>query len=377
MALDDGSLDRFPGSETLATLSETLMSTWHAAIPDEDVAAGLGAECVAAFRYAAAKLHGRRRKITKEPTICHSADIGLRAADLEYPPHVRTVGLLHDLVEDLAGDVEDAHVLLEDIGGHFGATAARDVALLTNVYHLILDGLEDAIPAWLPFAPASLDRARAALDEHWKSRGPACRASFERTFARLAGFLATGLDLPLEAAEAEQLPVYSLYRAIRRRSYALYLEDMADDAVARAPSAPTRLYEPVLVVKSMDMVDNLRTSDVGAYGSLEKILGKAELLLDKTFWLHDVVHGAQATARSTFLPVYDVVKYNLVEQLFERQRALSYLADTRFRAVTRYLSAQIARLQDKYKVAVDRIAELSFLRREIRARNAAGCQRSS
>jgi hypothetical protein len=365
----DDALDRFPGSETLATLSETLMSTWHATIPDETVAAALGAECVAAFRYAATKLHGRRRKITKEPTICHSADIALRAADLEYPPHVRVVGLLHDLVEDRADDVPDAHALLDEIAGLFGADVARDVALLTNVYHLVLDGVEDHLPTWLPFVPASLDRALSALDEQRAALAPNCRATFERVYARLAGFLATGLDLSAEAAEAEQLTGYSLYRALRRRTYALYLEDMADDAAERAPAAPTRLYEPVVVVKSLDMVDNLRTSDVGAYVSLEKILGKGELLLDKTFYLHDVVHRAQASARSTFLPLYDVVKYNLVEQLFERQHALSFLADTRFRAVTRYLSAQVARLQDKYHVAVDRIAELVFLRREIRARN--------
>lgn len=351
------------------SLSEKLMGTSDDEVSDAEVAAALGHECIPAFRFAGEHLRGRNRKVTQEPTICHSADIALRAADLGFGTHVRMTGLLHDLVEDASRDIADAHVLLHQLASRFGATIARDVRLLTNLYHLILDGVDGDVPSNLPFEQASLDRARYALDKHRRAVPAACREMFARQFGRLDWFLATGLDLPAEAVEARRHPGYSVYRAIRKRTYALYLEDMADDALEREPLVPSRLYEPVLSVKFLDLVDNLRTSDVGTPASLEKILAKAEMALDKTFYLHDAVHTAGADAQSTFLPLYDVVKYNLVEQLYERQHAISFLADTRFRAVTRYLSVQVGRLRDKYKVAVDRVAELARLRRTIRAMN--------
>lgn len=362
-------VDHFDGGEALVSLSEKLMTVADEALGDDEVAAALGPACVPAFRFAAARLRGRVRKVTREPTICHSADIALRAADLGYPSHVRVVGLLHDVVEDASRGVEDAHALLEELAERFEPAIARDVHLLTNIYHLILDGVEAHVPPSLPFDRAALDRVRAAVEAHRRAVSGGCREQFARQFGRLDGFLATGWDFAADVAEARNHSGHSVYRAIRRLTYPLYVEDMADDALDRERWSTGRLYEPVLAVKFLDMVDNLRTSDVGTRVSLEKILAKAEMALDKTFYLHDHVHAAGATERSLFLPLYDLLKYTLVEQLVERQHALAFLADTRFRVLTRYLAGEVARLLDKYQLAVDRVGELVRQRESIRRLN--------
>ena len=72
-----------------------------------------------AFRYAAEKHSGQKRKITNTPYILHPAEVTAIIATMTDDPEVLAAGMLHDVVED-------TDTTLEDIEREFG----RRVALL-------------------------------------------------------------------------------------------------------------------------------------------------------------------------------------------------------------------------------------------------------
>lgn len=355
-------LATFEGAPTLGLLSARL-AIGDERVTDQDVTDALGADVVPVFRFAQDRMAGRVRKTTREPAFCHSADIALRAADLGYDAGVIAVGLLHDVVEDSTRGLRQPLELIAEIGSRFGEQVATDVRLVTNRYAMLLDTVCLRLGPDAPVHQSSLPKVREAVGDLYWSLEPDLRQSYEHEFHRLLFFF-DGMDLSDGARHARLDHGYSLKKELGLHAYRPFVEQLADDALDRA----WPIYERALVAKGLDLVDNLRTTEIAAFDAIERMLAKAEAFLDKTFFLHDEIRR-RGLGDATFVVFYDYVKHHLVEQLAERRRALSYLSDSRFAYLASFLMESIGRVQTKYQLGTDLVGDLRRLRAELRRLN--------
>lgn len=366
--MDQIEKDIFRGEDAVRNFSARLAIEAGSDLADSEIAPILGAEAVGWFRYAQSSLTGCVRKTTGEPAFCHSADIALRAVDLGYGQPVVALALLHDTIEDRSGTLADVSDHLVEIKKLFGASVGEDIRLSTNVYSIILRALEGRVPKHLPFEPESRRVVGQALLDYREELPGELGRQFRRELDRLQNYFLPQVDVASGAAKARIDKKYTLVSELRLKSYRLFVEDIVDDARYRHRPEGSGFHEVPLVVKALDLIDNLRTSEVANFASMERILLKVELYLDCSFFLHDVIRK-HSYAKATFIPLYDYVKYHLIEQMMERKRAMVFLADTRFAFFAEYLVREMTRLQEKYKVSNEPVRELVRLRDEVRRIN--------
>lgn len=367
-SLNPDEKDMFRGEDAVRRFSARLAVGLGEEIADFEIVEVLGSHVVPHFRYAQRALHGIVRKTTGEPAFCHSADIALRALDLGYPERIVQLALLHDTVEDRSKNLEQVVDNLADIQNLFGWEVAEDVRHSTNTYSTILRGLESKVSPDLAFDESSKPALLKGVDDVRRELPENLRSYFRHEFAQLQDYFIHSVDLSEGARKARVDRKYSPVSELRLRSYQLFVEDIHHDARFRH-GLGKGFHDTTLVVKALDLVDNLRTSEIANFASLERILLKAECYLDCTFFLHDFIR-ALPHVKSSFIDVYDYLKYHLVEQLLERKRALVFLADTRFAFLADYLLREVMRLQTKYKVNSRPFEELVRLRQVLQEHNA-------
>lgn len=366
--LSPDSKDCFVGEDAVRRFSARLAMGLPDEIADEEIVEVLGAEAVGAFRYAQKSLHGFVRRTTGEPSFCHSADIALRALDLGYSPRIVQVALLHDTIEDRSKTLGQVLENLAELERLFGQDVAQDVRRSTNVYSLIIRPLEQHVPNNLPFDDSAKPALLLGIEQIRRELPLDVRRQFEHEFQQLLEYFVHQVELSGGAHKARIDRKYTVISELRLRSYRLFVEDIHSDARFRE-GLGRGFHEATLVVKALDLVDNLRTSEVANFGALERILLKAETFLDCTFFLHDFIR-ALPSVKCSFIDLYEYLKYHLVEQLLERKRALVFLADTRFSFLADYLMREVTRLQAKYKVHGRPLTELTRLREALRTFNA-------
>jgi len=357
--------DVFHGDPRLRRFSTRLMQDSRG-VPNEEIAAMLGPGTVEAFRFAEHVLRGRRRRTTDEPAFCHSADIAIRAADLGYGERVLKACLLHDVVEDGAAHLVEMALFLQQMNEQFGEEVGRDVRVLTNRYAKILEErpIRERLGAPLPFDESGRQALATAIRDYRQGLPESLQRNFGYEFHQVLEWLIPTLDLEMGRARARVDDRHTLLSELQLQSYRLFTVEMADDSRSR----PGGFCEVPLVVKAMDLVDNLRTAEVVTWRSLDRILLKVEMFLDSTFFLMAWIRE-QGIPNRTFPLLYDFLKHQLVEQMEERARALEFLADTRFALLAEFLRRQIRRLHRKYHVGPKPVRTLGRLRRAIRDLN--------
>lgn len=346
-------------------------------VSDQQIAEILGPQIPKAFRYAHEKLHGFVRKTTGEPAFCHSADIALRARDLGYSSRIIQGSLLHDTVEDRSKTLEDVLGYLDELALYFDNEVVWDVRCSTNLYSIIIRQLERRLPSHLPFDSSSANLMRQELISYRQTLSPEIRQAFQAQFSNLIDYFLVHIDLSAGERKARIDKKFTVVSELRLQSYKLFVQDIHEDSRFRGGRQHPGFHEESLVIKALDLVDNLRTSEVANFGSLERILLKVETFLDSTFFLHDYIRQlpVQTTSRllpnrhSTFILLYDYLKCHLIEQLLERSRALVFLSDTRFGFLAEYLLREVERLRTKYKIESPPVDILGNLREQIRASN--------
>lgn len=177
-------------------------------------------DILAAAGFAAAVHSGHRRKgATQEPYINHPLEVARILAEHGAPESVILAGLLHDTVEDSAGDAEP--VTLEGLAARFGVEVAALVAEVSDDTDLAkelrkaiqvkaapkksdgakLVALADKISnlrAIMHAPPASWDHARRVEYVGWAGRvaaglrgvNPALEALFDTTYREAVTALA-------------------------------------------------------------------------------------------------------------------------------------------------------------------------------------------
>ena len=359
--------DLFCGEDAVRSFSARLAVGLGEEITDAEIVAVLGPEAIPCFRYAQRSLHGIVRRTTGEPAFCHSADIALRALDLGYSSRIVQVALLHDTVEDRSKTLEQVVSNLAEIENLFGWEIAQDVRHSTNVYSVILRNLDSKVSHDLAFDGSARPALLKGIDDVRKEVPDDLRHKFRHEFSQLLDYFVHHVELGEGARKARVDRKYTAVSELRLRSYQLFVEDIHTDARYRL-GLGKGFHDVTLTVKSLDIVDNLRTSEVANFATLERILLKAETFLDCTFFLHDEVRAMPHVVTS-FIQLYDYLKFHLVEQLLERKRALIFLADTRFAFLADYLMRQVVRLQAKYKVHGNPLVELVRMRELLRQAN--------
>lgn len=341
-------------------------------VSNEEITELLGAEAVPAFRHAQDVLAGQVRRTTGEPSFCHSADIAIRARALSYDsPRAIALCLLHDVAEDGAGSLEEVGYRLDELRQIFGEGIAHDVRLLTNRYAILCSDVMASGYFDHKNHGGFKETFTRQLDAYWAGLPDPVRRRFAGEVDRLWSFLGK-VDLSPSAQRMRLEHSHTPARALRTQVYRLFVEELCDDAAHRFATAPGDARGPAettLVCKLLDMVDNLRTSPVVIWRSLDRILFKTELFLDGSFYLHEIVHTRGL--KGTFPLAYDLLKFNLVEQLGERRRALENLSDTRFGLLAHHLITEVERLEPKYRVEGELAEEIQRLGDQIRAVNEA------
>ncbi len=364
-------LDRFTGAEALVRLSEKLMEWDEAPVTDGEIATALGAGMVQAFRYTQEKLVGNVRKVTGEPALCHSADVAIRALSLGYGKEVVQACLLHDVVEDTSSGFAQLPRALDEIGARFSAELAQDVALLTNRYQLLFQSVAQKVSIKIQPTPRGLEAFRAALDVLYYESDQALVDGFDREFAGVAELLEGNIDLA-EATEAcRRDSKFSFAKFLEERIYTLYVEDIVRDAAERVIDSGGRPPVP-LIVKAVDIIDNVRTSEVSNRSSLDKLVRKAETIIDsiQVGFIDKVPR--EIAIPSTVTALHRVVQIRLVDQIKLRRRAVAdNFSETRFVNLVRFLVQEGNRLSALYQIPQNRIEVTESLEAEVRRINQA------
>lgn len=362
-------LDRFPGQ---SSLSDLLLRSAPPSEHEDEVVAELGENALAAFRYARAAFEGLQRE-TGEPAICHTGDVAIRVADLALPSHYVITALLHDCVEDTSDSPSSVVRGLSEIERRFGLPVRDDVRLLTNRYSIIVRHALRSLSSRsvrLGLTEESLAKVSSEIRVLRRTLPPSIQEALSHEYHRLAEILPS-LDLTAAQEMARVNRKYNLQNEIVLHVYGLFIDDMVDDFKERNSTEDDRgFYDVVLVVKFMDAIDNLRTSAATEKLKLEKILRKTQMILDKSFHLHEYLY-LNGLMDNLFHLTYEMLKYTMVEQMIERKRALQNLADTRFSPLSEFMVDQISRLESKYKIELEPPARLREIRQEIRSLAAA------
>lgn len=363
-------LDRFTGDQALVRLSEKLMEWDEAPVTDAEIARALGPDAVTAFRYTQRKLAGRVRKVTGEPALCHSADVAIRALSLGYGPDVIAACLLHDVVEDTSGRFCQLPAALDEIASTFSEDLASDVAVLTNRYQLLFQAVTEKVNRALKPSRAALDAFRAALDVVHYESDPALFDEFTREFLGVAAFLEADHDLAAATERCQRDRAFTFAKYLEEELYALYIQDIARDAAARALHSHGLPPVP-LIVKCVDIIDNVRTSEVSNRSALNKLVRKAETVIDGVQdWFLNAV-PPELSIPSTIPALHRAVQIRLVDQIKLRRRAVAdNFSETRFANLVRFLANEGNRLNARYKIPANRIEVVEDLENELRRLNA-------
>lgn len=361
-------LDRFKGDEALVRLSEKLMEWDEAPVTDEEIAVALGPGMVEAFRYTQHKLVGRVRKVTGEPSLCHSADVAIRAASVGYGTDVIKACLLHDVAEDTSSTFSQLPRALVEIGTRFSPELARDVALLTNRYQLIFQSAAAKVDRGIAPTQRGLDAFRAALDVLRFESDPSLTDEFVREFDGVAEFLGSRIDLTDAVEACRRDRKFTFAKFLEQRIYALYIRDIVDDA-ARRVTAGEGVPVP-LIVKSVDIIDNVRTSEVSNRSTLDKLVRKAETIIDTIQEGFIDTVPQELAIPSTATALHRIVQIRLVDQIKLRRRAVAdNFSETRFASLVRFLVHEGNRLTAKYEIPRNRIEVTESLENEVRRIN--------
>jgi uncharacterized protein (DUF2267 family) len=347
------------------------MDWYESPVSDDEIVAALGSDLLPAFRYAQERLAGKVRKVTLEPSFCHSADVAFRALGLGYPPETLMVSFLHDVVEDTCRTIADVPNALDELSGQFPDQVVADVRILTNRYQLIFNDLVPKVHAKVPFEPRTARALRAALDVLRYELPANVADQFEPELDQLANFFEDDIDWTDGLRIAKRDKKFTVAKYIGRMVYRLYVDDMAARALDAKKASGGAQRVTTLVVKFLDLTDNIRTSEIGNRLSLYKLINKAESLLDrvKSRYL-DPLPGDLAE-HSTLPQLHRLVQLRLVDQLGLRHRVVAEnFAETRFGSLVDFLAQRTAELAEKYSVPEDPISEISALEDEIRATNA-------
>jgi len=362
-------LDRFSGADALVALSEKLMEWDAAPVTDQEIADALGPGMVEAFRYTQKKLVGRVRKVTGEPSLCHSADVAIRAVSLGYGTDVIQACLLHDVAEDTSSGFAQLPGALAEIAQRFSQELAWDVALLTNRYQLIFASAAQKVRPGIQPNRRGLDAFRAALDVLRLESSAELIESYTYEFESIAALLeGDSVDLDQAALVCERDSKHTFARFIEQPLYALYVDDIVRDAGYRViegggPPVP-------LVVKSVDIIDNVRTSEVSNRSSLDRLVRKAETIIDCVHTGFVDAVPQQLAIPSTISALHRSVQIRLVDQIKLRRRAVAdNFSETRFASLVRFLVDEGDRLTEKYAIPRNRIEVIESLEHEVRAIN--------
>lgn len=357
-------IDRFQGH---SALSDLLLRNAVPADLEVEVIRELGEATLPVFRYAHGCFEGLLRE-SGEPAICHTGDVAIRVADLALPTSYVMTALLHDCVEDTSDSPAGLIRGLGEIEKRFGAEITADVRLLTNRYATLIRHALKSLAnrgVRLTLTEESVQKVAAEVRVLRRAQSPGVQEGLAHEYNRLAEVLPT-LDLTEAQEIARVNRKHNLQTEISLQVYALFVDDMVDDFKYRTGPAGTGCHDLVLTVKFMDAIDNLRTSAATDKIKLEKILRKTQMILDKSFHLHDYLHNNQLSNPSFGL-AYEMLKYTLIEQMIERKRAIQSLADTRFSPLAEFMVEQISKLEAKYKIDKSPPERLREIRVELRA----------
>lgn len=363
-------LDRFEGARALVRLSEKLMEWDEAPVTDAEIAAALGEGLVDVFRYTQGKLIGHVRKVTGEPSLCHSADVAIRAASLGYGEDVVKACLLHDVAEDTSSGFKQLPGALADISQVFSPTLAHDVAMLTNRYQMIFRALATKVAARVAPTQRGLDAYRAALDVLRYESDSELVEEFNYEFIGVAEFLESHIDLSEATKACRRNRKFTFAKFLEGRLYALYIHDIARDSAQRVRDTGGRPPVP-LVVKSVDIIDNVRTSEVSNRSTLDKLVRKAETIVDVVQVAFNNALPQELAIPSTVSALHRIVQIRLVDQIKLRRRAVAdNFSETRFASLVRFLAGEGNRLAVKYQIPPNRVEVTDQLETEVRRINA-------
>ena len=359
-------LDRFKGDEALIRFSEKLMEWDGAPVTDREIADALGPGMVEIFRYAQKKLVGRIRKVTGEPSLCHSADVAIRAASLGYGEDVVKACLLHDVVEDTSNSYTELPMALAEIATTFSDELGQDIALLTNRYQLLFGSAAMKVSASVQPTQRGLDAFRAALDVLRYESDPSLTEQFVCEFTGIAKYLEGNIDLAQAQEVCRRDRKFNFAKFLEARLYALYINDIAIDAIYRVSGTNGRPPVP-LITKSVDIIDNVRTSEISNRATLNKLVRKAETIIDVVQRGFLDAIPAELADCSTVAPLHRIVQIRLVDQIKLRRRAVAEnFSETRFVSLVRFLADEGSRLNQKYRIPKNRVNEIENLEKEVR-----------
>lgn len=352
-------LDQFHGARQLRDLSMRLVDWYEAPVTDEEVAEAIGQEALPAFRYSQQRLAGKVRKVTLEPSFCHSADVAFRAVELGFSTPTLIVALLHDVVEETSATIADVPAAIRELRERFGGDSVRSVTLLTNRYQLIFKGLEGKVRPDAPFETRTRRAYRAALDVLSYELPLDITSHFVFEFQRMSEFLDTRADLAKAARIARRDKRFTVATYLERQLYAVYVDEMVDRAHEELRHANNGQAITAIIVKLLDLTDNIRTNEISNRLSLFKLMNKAETMLDRTReGLLDKLPGT-AVEDTTIPALHRLVQLRLVDQLEARHRAVSdNFAETRFAGLIDFLAQQTERLREKYEVPDDCVEDI-------------------
>ncbi|MFH0837524.1 MAG: hypothetical protein V1870_05315 [Candidatus Aenigmatarchaeota archaeon] len=244
---------------------------------DEEIGKIYGENAVALFHQVQNLYHGRIRRLG-DPAIMHPADMTkLLRNELGFTDIYIHTALTHDTIEDCVTCPDDLpekyeelrKILSPNYSDGYLDELMRNTKVLTNEREVILQGVKKYDDGEVAI--------RKILDRHDKAHPVLC--SLRKR--------CKSIPMLTPIYETMKTTIKELYRKYGKINYnqlafvlyTEYFEDILVDAIERNPD---QFYDPVFIVKMVDIIDNIRTFDRSGKKDFVKKLSELDYMFRRS-----------------------------------------------------------------------------------------------
>ena len=314
----------------------------------------LGEGTYQAYKFAHEHAKGLRRYCDNAEDS-HWVESAERARNLGFDNVYVISELNHDVVEDISKDIEEAYYKIEEIRSNFGDDVARNVAIVTNRYSIMIECIEKLTEG----TPATGYSRKILLDTLESIEKRVADSPIEERFTnKFKGLkeIINGLNIDEVNRKIEKDKRYSIFEEMKLKTYELFIADIFGNAIERYERREER-YDAGIIIKALDDIDNLRTvADPHQLPLMERTLGKIDTFLEYAEKFNDYL-VSKGKENEGFLTVYGALKDQLIEQLVRRRFAIEFYNDTRFTHARARIDEKIAYYSKRFNIDTKSVIE--------------------
>ncbi|PIN87161.1 hypothetical protein COV19_01055 [Candidatus Woesearchaeota archaeon CG10_big_fil_rev_8_21_14_0_10_44_13] len=315
---------------------------------DSDIEVIFGREMVDVFDYVYDFFEGKKRSDCDNPSIRHMFDVArwtkrfirksCAKGDEIFKRYMR-LSFLHDVVEDTCDTIDEIDERIRDIEKRFGRQTADDVMLITNVYSMIINGIENN---------GTKERLLQGIEQYYSGLDEGLKGKYKHYFKGLWNIVQETGENELIALKKKH-PLFTFKDLISLKCYGqTYIRGMIDAADDKFMEGKQD-YGAAIVVKLADGIDFVRTMSPTKDYSCSKGIIKAEIKINMFEEFSKFSNKPEKDSHILLIGgMVEYLKEQLVEQVRRRKESAVNLNDDSYEGIRGFFDEEHERLKGMY-----------------------------